>query len=319
METVYVTEENCALHRCEEHLVLKKKGRSIGTIPLVNLRTIVLFDSVQITSYALDSLFEKNIDLIYMEKSGKIKGRINAQNGGGIILRLAQYAAFLDGRKRLAIASEMVKSKILSQKRLIEKYKRYYSIAEYNSHIAKMDAFANETESAESVNGVMGLEGIGARLYWDCYKRLLKIPGFVKREYRPAPDRINSALNLGYAFLANEITAFLSAAGFDIELGFLHSVHYGRNSLALDVMEEFRSPFVDAWLLGMFNRRILKSEHFKGKQDGYYLTKDGFLKFCDLYHKHVEENEWRAKFKTRVNLLKKEVMRDERYPSLAFE
>ena len=41
------------------------------------------------------------------------------------------------------------------------------------------------------------------------------------------------------------------------QLGFLHSVHVGRNFLSLDLMEEFRAAFIDTWIVSFFNKCAL--------------------------------------------------------------
>ena len=319
METIYITNENSTLHRCEEHLILKKKGQKIADIPLANTKTLVLMNSVQITPHALDILCDKNIDVIYMSKSGKVKCRISSQSGGGAVARLAQHNAFMNDKIRLSIAKAITRAKISNQKCLIEKYKYYYPLDEYDEPISNITSFQEKLNTAETTNEIMGIEGVCAKVYWGCFKSLLKYPGFTRRDYRPAPDHVNSALNLGYVFLANEITTQLYIHQFDIEIGFLHSIHYGRNSLALDMMEEFRSPFVDSWLLGLFNRKILKEEHFKGKDEGFYLNDDGFEKFCSLYHEHIQSGNWRNKFATQAENLKKAVMGEGAYCPFIYE
>jgi CRISP-associated protein Cas1 len=44
----------------------------------------------------------------------------------------------------------------------------------------------------------------------------------------------------------------------------LHVEHYGRPSLALDLMEEFRPLIVDSVVLTCINKRILGPEDFSG-------------------------------------------------------
>ena len=315
METVYITQENCVLHRSEDHLVLRRQGQCIGTIPLLNVQCIVLVSSVQITSQALDMLFEKQIDVIYASRSGHIKGCLQSQSGNGAVIRIAQHHAFISQATRLAIAKSIVAGKIANQRYLLETYQRYYALAEYKALVSKMKEYASKLPQAQSIDEVMGLEGISARVYWDGYRHLLKNPSFARRACRPAPDYVNSALNLAYAFLNSELTMCLAAQRFDLEIGFLHSIHYGRNSLPLDLMEEFRSPFADAWLLGLFNKRILKESHFHGQENGYYLTSDGFTKFIELYHEHLEQGHWRPRFRTQAQNLRKAVMTGEPYES----
>jgi CRISPR-associated protein Cas1 len=157
----------------------------------------------------------------------------------------------------------------------------------------------------------MGVQGVSARYYWDCFRQLLKNPVFTRREYRPSPDYVNALLNLGYAFLSSEITTCLIAKRFDLEIGFLHSIHYGRNSLALDIMEEFRAPFIDAWILALLNKNQLKSEHFQVVDGDWRLTDDGFGKFCGLYHERVAG--WRDRFREQANRLKEAVTQGSEY------
>ena len=315
METVYITQENCVLHRSEDHLILRKQGKCVGTIPLLNVKCIVLVSSVQITAQALDMLFSKQINVIYTTRSGHIKGSLQTQSGSGAVIRIAQHNAFVSQEIRLALAKSFVAGKVANQRHLLETYQRYYSLTEYKPLILQMKEHASKLPQAQSIDELMGLEGISARIYWDGFRHLLKQPAFNRREYRPAPDYVNSALNLAYSFLNNELTICLAAQRFDLEIGFLHSIHYGRNSLPLDLMEEFRSPFADAWLLGLFNKNILKESHFHGKEKGYYLTPDGFAKFIALYHEHLDRGNWKAIFRAQAQSLKKAVMSGEPYQS----
>jgi CRISPR-associated protein Cas1 len=98
------------------------------------------------------------------------------------------------------------------------------------------------------------------------------------------------------------VTTCLIANHFDLEIGFLHSIHNGRNSLALDIMEEFRAPFIDAWILALLNKNQLKSEHFYITDGDWRLTDGGFAKFCGLYHNRRPL--WCDKFREQANRLK---------------
>jgi CRISPR-associated protein Cas1 len=319
MGMVYIDKDNCVIHQSNEHLIIKRKGRSIGTVPLVGTNCIVVLGGVQITSPALSLLFSKNIDVIYTSKSGRIMGKIQAQTGGGAILRLAQHSVFLNPELRAKVAGSIVYGKIQNQMRLLEKYKRYYSLQGYNRIIKNMNDYSITATQTKDIDEIMGYEGVSAKLYWDCYKTLVKNQAFTRRDYRPAPDYVNSALNMGYSLLTNEVTACLDSEKFDIEVGFLHSIHYGRASLALDIMEEFRAPFVDAWLLKQFNRRILNESHFSGAERGYYLTESGFRRYIELYHQHKEEGNWQRLFREQAHKLKKAVMSGNDYISYQWQ
>lgn len=86
------------------------------------------------------------------------------------------------------------------------------------------------------------MEGAGAAAYFGCFGHLLRAPEitFSGRNRRPPRDPVNVLLSLGYTLLANVIQTQVHLAGLDPYLGSLHGVAYGRPSLVLDLMEEFR-------------------------------------------------------------------------------
>ena len=80
---------------------------------------------------------------------------------------------------------------------------------------------------------------------------------FNERNRRPTRDPVNVILSLGYTFLTREVCSVPEAESFEPCLGFLHGIRYGRNSLALDLVEEFRQPVVDRLVLMLFNKQVL--------------------------------------------------------------
>ena len=130
----------------------------------------------------------------------------------------------------------------------------------------------------------------------------------VANEMDAALDVLDSANSIDEAMGCEGI-----AAKFYFELGFLHSIHYGRNSLVLDLMEEFRAPFVDAWIIRMFNRYILTGNDFEGKEQGYYLTRAGYHKFLEEFHKHAKEVEWRRRIAQQSSKLRAFILQREAY------
>ncbi|MDR1193118.1 MAG: CRISPR-associated endonuclease Cas1 [Peptococcaceae bacterium] len=311
METLYISQEKCSVRREGEHLQIVRSGEVLTNVPLPGLKTIVVFDSVSVTAPALDLLLRSGIDVIYQSVLGKVKGRVISAKGGGITTRLAQYSAFMDPIRRLEIAKSIVTAKIRNQMSLVKKYQYNNTSHDYDSHLAAVGGFLKLLDKAGAIDEVMGTEGVSAKYYWDCFRHLLKNPVFTQRRYRPSPDYANALLNLGYSFLSNEITTCLIAKHFDLEMGFLHSIHYGRDSLVLDIMEEFRAPFIDSWLLALLNKRQIRSEHFRLTDGDWRLTDDGFRKFCSLYHDRAPR--WRNKFREQANRLKTALVKGEPY------
>jgi CRISP-associated protein Cas1 len=77
-------------------------------------------------------------------------------------------------------------------------------------------------------------------------------------------------------------------------LGYLHTERYGRPSLALDLMEEFRPVVVDAVVLSGLNRRVFSPQDFVTEplSGAVSLTSEGLRSFLRLY-----EQKKQSKFK----------------------
>lgn len=111
-------------------------------------------------------------------------------------------------------------------------------------------------------------------------------------------------LNLGYAFLRNECLALLEAQGLDVSLGFLHGVRYGRESLALDVMEPFRSPVVDHLVARLVNLGMIREEHFlSDSKIGFRLNPDGFRIFLEQYETQMTTNDSARRERLRTEIV----------------
>ena len=102
---------------------------------------------------------------------------------------------------------------------------------------------------------------------------------FQERNRRPPKDPINAILSLTYTFLTKEITAALEAESFELYLGFLHGIRYGRKSLALDLIEEFRQPAADRFVLRLFNKGMLGEDDFQMEDGAVRLKPNAFKQF----------------------------------------
>ena len=64
----------------------------------------------------------------------------------------------------------------------------------------------------------------------------------------------------------------------------------GRMSLALDLMEEFRSILVDRFVLTLINKRIMKEKYFIKKESGaVILTDEGRKVFLSAWQSKKQE------------------------------
>ena len=73
-------------------------------------------------------------------------------------------------------------------------------------------------------------------------------------------DNVNAMLSFVYTLIAHDVSSALEGVGLDPAVGFLHADRPGRPSLALDLMEEFRSMVGDRLVLTLINRKQVRKK-----------------------------------------------------------
>ena len=85
---------------------------------------------------------------------------------------------------------------------------------------------------------------------------------FYKRSRRPPENRVNALLSFTYMLLKNDMQSALESVGIDPAAGYLHTLRPGRPSMALDLMEELRSPLCDRFVISLINLKQITSSDF---------------------------------------------------------
>lgn len=111
---------------------------------------------------------------------------------------------------------------------------------------------------------------------------------FECRNRRPPRDPVNALLSFAYAMLTKDMAITLLSVGFDPYLGFYHSPRYGRPSLALDLMEEFRPLIGDSVVIGAINNGEVDEVSFVHRAGAASLTEDGRRKFLEAYERRMD-------------------------------
>ena len=121
-----------------------------------------------------------------------------------------------------------------------------------------------------TVGEARGIEGEAAATYFGVFDELIRGEGFTfgGRIRRPPTDPVNALLSFAYSLVTQECVSALSAVGLDPYVGYLHKDRPGRPGLALDLIEEFRSAWVDRFVLTLLNRRQFQPENFVTEAGG---------------------------------------------------
>lgn len=157
---------------------------------------------------------------------------------------------------------------------------------------------------------VRGKEGDAAKTFFSVFDHLITTDKhtfkFIGRSRRPPMDNVNAMLSFAYTLLVHDCVSALETVGLDPAVGFMHAERPGRPSLALDVMEEFRSMIADRVVLSLINRRQVKSSGFRKSEAGGVVMDDTTKKLLVTSYQERKQEEIIHPFlneKLRIGLL----------------
>lgn len=334
MGTIYVTQDDSFISKIDERLNIKFDKKIILDVPLIKVDGLVIMGRSSISPAAIAELIDKKIPLTFLTNNGKYIARLEPEMSKNIFVRNAQWKAAGESVKAVHVTQGFVRGKLKNYRQTLQQSQRRYTELDFNAGITQLTNAIASLEKADSINSIRGLEGAGSAAYLGCFNQLIRVDdfSFTTRNRRPPVDPVNSLLSLGYSLLRHDIQGALNIVGFDPYLGYLHTERYGRPSLALDLMEEFRPLIVDAVVLTAINRRMLTPKDFitEPVSNAVSLTKEGLHTFLRLYQekkqdkfKHPvlqKQHTYQETFEIQARLLAKYLLGEiDKYPPLVMK
>lgn len=262
-------------------------GEILSEIHEFKVDRVVVFGNVQITTQAIAFLFSKRIDTAFMTMQGRLKGRLTPLESRNVPLRLRHYELSQKKEFALKISQKMIAGKIANSISILARHQRNHPEVKFGLAIERLSGLQEEAGRKRTLESLRGVEGQSAAIYFECFGRMIRgDTPFVARSRRPPKDPVNALLSFGYTLLYNEAIGTLALVGFDPYLGFFHGINYGRCSLALDIMEEFRHIVIDRLVMSSVNLGMFQRQHFDVADDGgFYLKEEPRKRFLKEYER----------------------------------
>jgi CRISPR-associated protein Cas1 len=309
MACLYVIEQGAEVIKQGNRLVVRKFRTELESVPAFKVEQLILMGNIQITSQAIKFLLTEGIDTVFLTVNGKYRGRLVSTFSKNIDLRRIQFRKMEEGSYILDLAKKFVWGKLSNYRILLRRYQKEAQKEEVEKGIHALRRMIEKVRDVPDLNSLRGIEGSGSAAYFSAFGHLFKAPEFhfEKRTRRPPRDPINVLLSFGYTLLANTIQTYVDLSGLDPYLGSLHSPDYGRPSLTLDLMEEFRPILVDTVVLRVLNTRTITMKDFFAPEETpslpgegelenltpsdypILLTYEGTKKWITMYEKRLQE------------------------------
>lgn len=276
--TLYLLTPGLSVHADGLALRIEQEKQLKLSLPTHNIESVFVFHpSIYVSAPSMHLCWERGVSICFFSEWGRLLARVEGVPQGSVLLRLAQCRAAGDLARTSALARQFVAGKIANTRWLIGRTARE-SDAESDTNVLRNlgDTLAHllrELEkSPDDTDIIRGLEGRAAALHFSEFTRHLRPALRTKfpldgRSRRPPRDAINSLLSFLYALLRHDCVSALAGVGLDPFIGFLHAHRSGRESLALDLMEEFR-PAAERVALTLLNRTQLQANDFTERDGG---------------------------------------------------
>ena len=288
---VYIQDQGAYVGKKGDVLTISKNKKRIAEAKLFETSQLNLLGNIQVSTQTIQQLCRRGIPVLYFSYGGWFYGMTRGALHKNIELRLDQYKTATDGEACLILARRLVAAKAQNCRTLI----RRNSKKKQKLPLDELAQSIKEARRAESQESLLGIEGNAARIYFQAFASMLNQEAlhenftFTGRNRRPPKDPVNAMLSLAYALLAKDLTVTLSAVGFDPYLGFYHHPRYGRPSLALDLMEEFRPLIADSTVIGAINNNVVEPSDFIGAGGGVALKSTARKKFIKAYERRMDQ------------------------------
>lgn len=307
LNTLYVTTAGAHLYKDGENAVIKVEGREQGRIPVHLLGAVVCFGSIGVSPALMGHCAAKGVRIAFLGRSGKFLARVDGPVSGNVLLRRAQYRAADCDDASEEIVRGMVVGKLLNQRCVIRRAIRDHGSGHSEEVRERFERCSRRLKNGSrrclhtrTVDSLRGIEGEGARAYWDVFDDLIRGDKltfkFARRTKRPPLDSVNALLSFLYAMLTNDYRSAVETVGLDPGVGFLHRERPGRPSLALDMMEELRPVLADRLALSLINRRQLSRKDFESSVTGAVSLADEGRKKVLIAYQERKQSELKHHF-----------------------
>lgn len=276
LNTLYVTLQETHLTRDGETVLIRHDKTTKLRIPIHTLQGIICFGQVACSPPLLGLCGQRGVTVSFFSLNGRFLARVQGPVSGNVLLRREQYRRADDAEKSAEITRSLVAGKIANSRSVMLRAAREQTDAALSAPLRRaashMGGLLRHLENTLSVDQMRGIEGDASRTYFDVFDIMILNQKdyffFKERSRRPPMDAMNALLSFLYTLLVHDVASALEGVGLDPAVGYLHRDRPGRPSLALDLMEEFRSVIADRLALTLINRRQVRRQGFMTSESG---------------------------------------------------
>jgi CRISP-associated protein Cas1 len=328
--TLYVTSQGAYLAREGTSVLVRVEKQTRLRVPIHNLGGIVCFGNVGCSPFLMGLCGQQDVSLSFLTQNGRFLARVLGPQSGNVLLRRAQHRMTSDTSAAADFARNIIAAKVANARTVLQRARRDHpervsggstdsdtaqtrvshrpaGMSPGDAAIRRLGNLLVGLERPMTLDEARGVEGEAARWYFAAFDDLILQQKesffFRERSRRPPRDNMNSLLSFLYSLLTNDVAAASQSVGLDPQMGFLHGDRPGRQSLALDLVEELRPMIADRLALSLVNRQQIDAKGFVQSETGGVEMDDATRKTVLVnYQKRKDEEILHPFLKEKVTL-----------------
>ena len=191
---LYVQTRGAHIGRSHDEIAVHDKKVVVGRARLEDTSQVVVLGAATLTTPLLEALAERRIPVALHTFGGWYYGSFVAAGGFGAGLRTCQHRVAASPRRSLKLSRAFVNGKLRNQRVMLRRNGRDLP----RGALDRLADCASEALRADSLDVLRGIEGLGARVYFEHFDKMLRtdLPFRMDgRNRRPPRDPVNSLLS----------------------------------------------------------------------------------------------------------------------------
>ncbi len=253
-------------------------------LPVEDISEFYVFGSLRANSSLFNFLGQKDIAVHFFDYYENYTGSFMPKDSllSGKML-LAQTSAYQNKRERLVIAQKFIEAAVYNMIKNLQYYNRRGKDVE--DVIAIIKGYAAKLLNTESVQELMGVEGMIRQTYYDAFNLILNDFEMGGRTKQPPMNEVNALISFGNMMCYTLCLRAIHQTQLNPTISFLHTPGERRYSLALDIAEIFKPVIIDRVIFKVLNKKEIQEKHFDKKLNRCLLNQTG----KKLFVKAVED------------------------------
>lgn len=257
-------------------------------LPIEDINEFYVFGSLRANSSLFNFLGQKDIAVhffdYYENYTGSFMPRDSLLSGK---MLLAQTSAYQAKKKRIIVAQKFIEGAAYNMVKNLQYYNRRGK--DMDDIIAIILSYVEKIPSTESVEELMGTEGMIRQTYYDAFNLILNDFEMGIRTKQPPQNEVNALISFGNMMCYTLCLRAIQQTQLNPTISYLHTPGERRYSLALDIAEIFKPIIVDRVIFKVLNKKEIQTKHFDKKLNKCLLNTTGKKIFVKAIEDRLNE------------------------------